>query len=98
MILLFSYLFLDTVTDESVIHRYYARFDERFFQFCDKELSKINTFFFGMLYALKFQTLLSFFFSNKMLVRERSGSVVECLTRDPGAVGLSITSVTALCP
>lgn len=34
------------VTDESAIHRYFARFDERFFQFCDKELSKINTFFF----------------------------------------------------
>ena len=27
---------------------------------------------------------------------ERSGSVVECLTRDQGAVGSSITSVTAL--
>ena len=29
---------------------------------------------------------------------ERSGSVVECLTRDRGAVGLSLTGITALCP
>ncbi|KAK3087846.1 hypothetical protein FSP39_011436 [Pinctada imbricata] len=34
------------VTDESTIHRFFARFDERFFQFCDKELSKINNFFY----------------------------------------------------
>ena len=30
--------------------------------------------------------------------RERSGSVVECLTRDREAVGLSLIGVTALCP
>ena len=30
--------------------------------------------------------------------RERSGSVVECLTRDRGVAGSSLTSVTALCP
>ena len=30
--------------------------------------------------------------------RERSGSVVECLTRDRGATGSSFTGVTALCP
>ncbi|CAG2191037.1 PHO1 [Mytilus edulis] len=35
------------VADASTLQRYYARFDERFFQFCDKELSKINTFFYG---------------------------------------------------
>ena len=29
---------------------------------------------------------------------ERSGSVVECLTRDRGAAGLSLTGVIALCP
>ena len=28
-------------------------------------------------------------------VRERSGSVVECLTRDRGAAGSSLTGVTA---
>jgi SPX domain protein involved in polyphosphate accumulation len=33
------------VTDSSTIQRYFARFAEKFFQFCDKELSKINTFF-----------------------------------------------------
>ena len=31
-------------------------------------------------------------------LREHSGSVVECLTRDREAVGLSITGLTALCP
>ena len=30
--------------------------------------------------------------------RKGSGSVVECLTRDRGAAGSSLTSVTALCP
>ena len=30
--------------------------------------------------------------------RERSGSVVECLTRDRGAAGSSLTGVTVLCP
>ncbi|XP_071096597.1 solute carrier family 53 member 1-like isoform X1 [Haliotis cracherodii] len=33
------------VVDQSTIQRYFARFDEKFFQFCDKELAKINTFF-----------------------------------------------------
>ena len=32
------------------------------------------------------------------LHRELNGSVVECLTRDRGAAGWSLTSVTALCP
>ena len=32
------------------------------------------------------------------LERERSGSVVECLTRDRGAAGSSLTGVTALSP
>ena len=31
-----------------------------------------------------------------VMTRERSGSVVECLTRDPGAAGSSLTGVTAL--
>ena len=30
--------------------------------------------------------------------RERSGSVVECLTRDRKAAGSSLTDVTAVCP
>ena len=30
------------------------------------------------------------------LVRERSGSVLECLTRERGAAGLSLTGITAL--
>ena len=32
------------------------------------------------------------------IARERSGSVVECLTQDRGAAGSSLTGVTALCP
>jgi hypothetical protein len=36
-----------TVTDEEVIERYFTRFDESFFQYCDKELLKINMFFAG---------------------------------------------------
>ena len=35
---------------------------------------------------------------NSFLSRERSGSVVECLTRDRRAAGSSLTGVTALCP
>ena len=31
-------------------------------------------------------------------LRERSGSVVECLTQDWGAAGSSLTGITVLCP
>ena len=34
---------------------------------------------------------------SRLLIRELSGSVVECLTRDWGAAGLSLTCITALC-
>ena len=33
------------VVEEDVLQRYFARFDETFFTFCDKELAKINTFY-----------------------------------------------------
>lgn len=33
------------VVEQSVITRYLASFDEEFFQYCDKELAKINTFY-----------------------------------------------------
>ena len=36
--------------------------------------------------------------SNTFLLKERSGSVVECLNRDRRAAGSSLTGVTALCP
>ena len=36
--------------------------------------------------------------SSSSLLWERSGSVIECLTRDQGAAGSSLTGVTALCP
>uniref|UniRef100_A0A8C4QDU4 Xenotropic and polytropic retrovirus receptor 1b n=1 Tax=Eptatretus burgeri TaxID=7764 RepID=A0A8C4QDU4_EPTBU len=32
-------------TDEATLKRYYARMEEKFFQMCEKELSKINTFY-----------------------------------------------------
>ena len=35
---------------------------------------------------------------SNVLIRERSGLVVECLTRDRRAAGSSLTGVTALCP
>ena len=33
------------VVEEEVLARYFARFDEAFFTFCTKELTKINTFY-----------------------------------------------------
>lgn len=33
--------------DADSLSRYYAKFDEKFFSFCDKELAKINTFYSG---------------------------------------------------
>lgn len=33
------------VVEPSLVTRYFAKFDESFFQFCDKELAKINTFY-----------------------------------------------------
>ena len=42
------------------------------------------------------ETILKYFIFFLMF-RERSGSVVECLTRDWGAVSLSLTGVTVLC-
>ena len=45
----------------------------------------------GMCYGMHFNTLLLY-----MYIRERSGSVVECLTRDRRVAGLSLTGVTAL--
>ena len=35
---------------------------------------------------------------DKRLMREHSGSVVECLTRDGRAAGLGLTGVSVLCP
>ena len=39
-----------------------------------------------------------FLYEQQRCRRERSDSVVECLTRDLMAEGLSLTGVTALCP
>ena len=33
------------VTDEDTVKRYHAKSEERFFQICEKELAKINTFY-----------------------------------------------------
>lgn len=39
--------YLPAVTDEDTVKRYYAKFEEKFFQTCEKELAKINTFYSG---------------------------------------------------
>ena len=47
------------------------------------------------------QLMLKIFRNNyqkQTLKRERSGSMVDCLSRDPGVLGLSLTGITALCP
>ncbi|XP_021120996.1 xenotropic and polytropic retrovirus receptor 1 isoform X4 [Heterocephalus glaber] len=33
------------ITDEDTVKRYFAKFEEKFFQTCEKELAKINTFY-----------------------------------------------------
>lgn len=43
----FHIIFLLLVTDEDTVKRYYAKFEEKFFQTCEKELAKINTFYSG---------------------------------------------------
>lgn len=35
------------VVEPEVIARYFAKFDEQFFTYCDKELAMINTFYSG---------------------------------------------------
>uniref|UniRef100_H3BD64 Xenotropic and polytropic retrovirus receptor 1 n=1 Tax=Latimeria chalumnae TaxID=7897 RepID=H3BD64_LATCH len=40
-----SFLFPSAVTDEDTVKRYFAKFEEKFFQACEKELAKINTFY-----------------------------------------------------
>ena len=54
-----------------------------------------------LMYIIKLWNFHSYvyLYSELLLVcRERSGSVVECLTRDRGAAGLSLTNITVLCP
>lgn len=33
--------------EPDILTRYFAKFDEQFFSYCDKELTKINTFYSG---------------------------------------------------
>lgn len=50
LIMIISYLpisYFLAVTDEDTVKRYYAKFEEKFFQTCEKELAKINTFYSG---------------------------------------------------
>lgn len=35
------------LVEPSVLRAYFSQFDEKFFHYCDKELTKINTFFSG---------------------------------------------------
>ena len=52
----------------------------------------------GIFQNILFQNNLPEQWENVKPFWERSGSVVECLTRDRGATGSSLTDVTALCP
>lgn len=36
------------VVEPDILTRYFAKFDEQFFSYCDKELTKINTFYSGL--------------------------------------------------
>ena len=47
---------------------------------------------------LRFSDSVSLFFKTRITLVMQSGSVVEYLTHDGGAAGLSLTSVTVLCP
>jgi len=35
------------LTDPEAVSRYFTKFDEQFFHYCDTELTKINTFYSG---------------------------------------------------
>lgn len=35
------------VSEAHVLESYFSKFDEKFFHYCDKELTKINTFYSG---------------------------------------------------
>ena len=52
---------------------------------------------FGYYTQIIFVSFSRFYVFITIKVRERSGSVVECLTRNRGAAGSSLTCVTALC-
>lgn len=41
------------LVEPDILTRYFAKFDEQFFSFCDKELTKINTFYSGAFLLLK---------------------------------------------
>lgn len=58
LICVFPVLCFSAVTDEDTVKRYYAKFEERFFQTCEKELLKINTFYSGIycIHSTKGQT------------------------------------------
>ena len=65
---------------------------------CEVLCLKISRF---VLILLQANAVLTFHTQNLMVyiwIWENSGSVVECLTRDRGAAGLSLTSVTVLLP
>lgn len=40
------------ITESHILERYFNKFDEQFFHYCDKELAKINTFYSGKFYII----------------------------------------------
>ena len=59
--------------------------------------SSENCICFGYYTQIIFVSFIRFYVFITIKVRERSGSVVECMTRNRGAAGSSLTCVTALC-
>ena len=58
----------------------------------------LATLLFRLYWSAYFTLKYLFIYPPQRSYRERSGSVVECLTRDKGAAGSSLTGVTVLCP
>lgn len=55
------------IMEPEILTRYFTKFDEKFFHYCDKELTKINTFYSGKYYLLIYNLI----FSILALPRER---------------------------
>lgn len=55
------------VVEPEILTRYFAKFDEQFFSYCDKELTKINTFYSGQYIIHLIHFLPSYLFTEQLL-------------------------------
>ena len=74
-----------------------------FFLFSQYGLREVTLYGISVSFLMETTIGVSYFYGNinkksESLRWERSGSVVECLTRDLRATGSSLTGVTVLCP